>query len=103
MTALARRRGELRPLNVATQMRAFAAYILGDPLELDAAVNELLATGRVTNEPIFRWRGQCLMTTRYLLRCEQAAAQESLAEARRLGSTLDLPDDATVPGACSSS
>jgi DNA-binding CsgD family transcriptional regulator len=94
VTMLARRRGELRPLNVATQMRAFAAYILGDPIELDTALEELLLTGRVTNEPIFRWRGRCLMTTRHLLLCELAAARESLAEARRLGSTLDLPDDA---------
>ena len=94
VTMLARRRGELRPLNVATQMRAFAAYILGDPIELDTALEELLLTGRVTNEPIFRWRGRCLMTTRHLLLCELGAARESLAEARRLGSTLDLPDDA---------
>jgi DNA-binding CsgD family transcriptional regulator len=94
VTMRARRRGELRPLNVATQMRAFAAYILGDPMELDTALEELLLTGRVTNEPIFRWRGRCLMTTRHLLLCELGAARESLAEARRLGSTLDLPDDA---------
>jgi hypothetical protein len=94
VTMLARRRGELRPLNVATQMRAFAAYILGDPIELDTALEELLLTGRVTNEPIFRWRGRCMMTTRHLLLCELGAARESLAEARRLGSTLDLPDDA---------
>ena len=76
VTMLARRRGELRPLNVATQMRAFAAYILGDPIELDTALEELLLTGRVTNEPIFRWRGRCLMTTRHLLLCELGAARE---------------------------
>jgi DNA-binding CsgD family transcriptional regulator len=93
-TMLARRRGELRPLNVATQMRAFAAYIFGDPIELDTALEELLLTGRITNEPIFRWRGRCLMTTRHLLLCELGAARESLTEARRLGATLDLPDDA---------
>ncbi len=97
VTALARRRGELRPLNVATQMRAFAAYILGDPVELDTALDELLSTGRITSEPVFRWRGRCLMTTRHLLRCELAAARESLADARRLGSTLDLLDDADGP------
>jgi DNA-binding CsgD family transcriptional regulator len=97
VTALAQRRGELRPLNVASQMRFFAAYILGEPIELDTALDEFLSTSRVTNEPIFRWRGRCLMSTRHLLRCELAAARESLAEARGLGSTLDLLDDADGP------
>ncbi|HEY5979798.1 MAG TPA: AAA family ATPase [Microlunatus sp.] len=93
-TVLAHRHGELRPLNVATQMRVFAAYIFGDPVALDTALEELQLTGRVTNEPVFRWRGTCLTTTRQLLRSELGAARESLAEGRRIVSTLDLLDDA---------
>lgn len=97
VTTLARRCGELRPLNVASQMRIFAAYILGDPIELDRAIEELLLTGRVTNELIFRWRGGCMVTTRHLLRCELSAARECLAQVRRLASIMDLPDDADGP------
>ena len=94
VTTLARRRGELRPLGFAFQTRAFAAYILGDPVELDTALEEVVQTGRVAQEPLFRWRGILLMTTRRLLRGELAAARTSMADARRLGSTLDLVDDA---------
>ena len=37
VTTLAQRRGEFRPLGFASQTRAFAAYILGDPVELDTS------------------------------------------------------------------
>ncbi|HET9648080.1 MAG TPA: AAA family ATPase [Microlunatus sp.] len=94
VTARARLRGELRPLSIASQMRAFAAYAFGDPIELDRALDELLRTGRISNETFFRWRGTALMATRHLSRADLTSAGESLVEARRLAATLDLPDDA---------
>jgi DNA-binding CsgD family transcriptional regulator len=94
LATIASRRGELRSLGYALMMQAFTAYILGDRVKLDTAIEELVLTGRVSNEALFRWRGILLTTTRQLLQGEFGSARASLAEGRRLGSTMDLVDGA---------
>ncbi len=81
--SLALAAGELRPLGSASQARLYAAYILGDPSELDLALADLHRVGRETQEPFFVWRAGLLSVSPQLMRCEFAAAGESLRESSR--------------------
>ncbi len=82
--SLALAAGELRPLGSASQARVYAAYILGDPAELELAMAELLRVGQETQEPFWVWRGRLLAVSPHLMRCELAAVGECLAEGSRM-------------------
>lgn len=78
--------GELRPLGSASQARVYAAYILGDPaeLELELAMAELLRVGQETQEPFWVWRGRLLAVSPHLMRCDFAAVGECVLESSRM-------------------
>ncbi len=76
--------GELRPVGSASQARIYASYILGDPVQLAQALADLHRVGRETQEPFFVWRADLLSVSPQLMRCEFAAAGESLRESSRM-------------------
>ena len=85
---LARVAGDLRRLGSASQGLIYAAYILGDPAELDQAMSDLARVGRETQEPFWVWRGKLLSLSLQLMRCEFAGFGESLARSSRMASSF---------------
>ena len=88
VSAIAKRRHELRPLGAASQMRTFAAYVLGDRPAFDAAVDDLALMVRATSQPYWRWSGYLVSMSRSMMRCEFAEAAQVLATSRRLEHTF---------------
>lgn len=88
VTELATRRQELRPLGAASQMRTFAAYVLGDPGAMEAAVDDLALMVRATSQPYWRWSMYLVAASRSIMRCEFADAGHTIATSRRLEHTF---------------
>ena len=88
VTAIAKRRQELRPLGAASQMRTFAAYVLGDRAAFDAACDDLVLMVRATSQPYWRWSGYLVTGSRSIMRCDFAEAAHILEVSRRLEHTF---------------
>jgi DNA-binding NarL/FixJ family response regulator len=80
---IAKRRGDVRPLAVATPVRCLAAYVLGHASALDAASADLALMMRATKTPHLRWTGLMVVIGQHLMSCEFAKAAEAMEEARR--------------------
>jgi DNA-binding CsgD family transcriptional regulator len=85
---LAKAEGELDALGSAAELRAFAAYILGNADELDLALGDLRQVARTTHDPFWLWRHSLMAGSKHLLNCEFTAAAESLAATRRMGASF---------------
>ncbi|MEO6413215.1 MAG: AAA family ATPase [Pedococcus sp.] len=88
VTEIATRRQELRPLGAASQMRTFAAYVLGDTAAMEAAAEDLARMVRATSQPYWRWSMYLVAASRSIMRCEFADARHTIATSWRLERTF---------------
>lgn len=82
--SLARAQNDLRQLGNASQVRVYGGYVLGHAAEMEAALEDLLHVGAETHEPFWTWRGYMLGGSRYLMRCDFAAATECVVQSSQL-------------------
>ncbi|MFF5296353.1 ATP-binding protein [Paractinoplanes globisporus] len=96
LSGLARKHGDLVLLGPAAHHRAMAAYLLGDPNELEAAHRELAGVAQATGQAYFEYHAAGAAYGKQFIVGDFAAAERTCDAQLRLGLSLG-PDQTTGP------